>query len=74
MAPKAVSVSKKAIEQYDTDHIMSREKKIITDELIREHKRAESLSKAIENITKAFGEIDAIANKKDADSQTDTVA
>ena len=46
MAPKAVSVSKKAIEQYDTDHIMSREKKIITEELLREHKRAENLAKA----------------------------
>ena len=74
MAPKAVSVSKKAIEQYDTDHIMSREKKIITDELIREHKRAESLAKAIENITKTFKEIDVIAKKTGADAETDSVA
>jgi hypothetical protein len=63
MAPKALSVSKKAIEQYDADHIMSREKKIITDELIREHKRAESLAKALENITKTFGELDTIVKK-----------
>ena len=36
---------------------MTFEKKIITDELISEHKRAESLAKAIENITKTFKEI-----------------
>jgi hypothetical protein len=74
MAPKALSVSKKAIEQYDADHIMSREKKIITDELIREHKRAESLAKAIENITKTFGELDTIVRKPVTDLEQDSVA
>ena len=74
MAPKALSVSKKAIEQYDADHIMSREKKIITDELIREHKRAESLAKAIENITKTFGELDTIVKKPVTDLEQDSVA
>ena len=40
MAPKQIRIGKKAIEKYDVDHIMTREKKIITDELISEHKRA----------------------------------
>jgi len=62
MAPKPV-VSKQPIEQYDANHIMSREKRVITDELLREHKRAESLAKAIEQITKTFGEIDTIVKK-----------
>ena len=53
---------------------MTREKKIITDELISEHKRAESLAKAIENITKTFKEIDVIAKKTGADAETDSVA
>ena len=74
MAPKPISVGKKAIEQYDADHIMTREKKIITDELLREHKRAENLAKAIENITKTFGEIDAIVKKPISEIETDQVA
>ena len=74
MAPKPTSIGKKAIEQYDADHIMTREKKVITDELIREHKRAEHLAKAIENITKIFAELDGIAKKPGAEIETDSVA
>lgn len=73
MAPKPV-VSKQPIEQYDANHIMSREKKVITDELLREHKRAEKLAKAIEQITKTFGEIDTIVKKPVTDMEQDSVA
>jgi hypothetical protein len=74
MATKPISASKKAIEQYEADHIMTREKKIITDELLREHKRAENLAKAIEHITKTFGEIDVIVKRPVSEIETDQVA
>ena len=73
MAPKP-GVSKQPIEQYDANHIMSREKKVITDELLREHKRAENLAKAIEQITKTFGEIDTIVKKPVTEMEQDGVA
>ena len=64
MAPAKVPTSKQPIEQYNETHIMSREKKIITDELLREHKRAESLAKAVENIIKVMGEVDVISKRE----------
>ena len=49
---------------------MSREKKIITDELLREHKRAESLAKAVENIIKVIGEVDVISKREGSKDET----
>jgi hypothetical protein len=37
MAPKIVPISKRPLESYDYDHVMSREKKIIVEELISEY-------------------------------------
>ena len=69
MAPAKVPTSKQPIEQYNETH-MSREKKIITDELLREHKRAESLAKAVENIIKVIGEVDVISKKEGSKDET----
>ena len=43
MAPKIVPISKRPLESYDYDHVMSREKKIIVEELISEYNRAQKL-------------------------------
>jgi hypothetical protein len=70
MPAKTVAISKRPIEQYDYDHIFTREKKIITEELIREHKRAEKLAKGILAHKKVFDEIKTISEKTGATGET----
>jgi uncharacterized protein YlxW (UPF0749 family) len=53
-------IGKRPLESYEHNHIMSREKKVISDELQREHKRANDL---VQEIKKLQGQIAEVTSK-----------
>ena len=53
-------ISKRPLESYEHNHIMTREKKVIADELQREHKRANDL---VQELKKLQTKVSELGNK-----------
>ena len=75
MAPKP-PIGKRPLESYEHDHIMTREKKVIADELQREHKRANDLVQELKKFQAKVTELStktttlAPPSEKDSDAKT----
>ena len=69
-------ISKRPLESYEHNHIMTREKKVIADELQREHKRANDLVQELKKLQTKVSELGnktttvAPSSEKDNDAKT----